>query len=354
MTLIDQPKAIRDGEELDPTTVDEFVRSHIGGVSGELRIKQFPSGASNLTYELQYDNRTFVLRRPPFGTKARGAHDMLREARLIRNLQSAFPYVPDVLAICEDEDVLGAEFYIMERLEGIILRKDIPDELDLSESDTRSLCEGFVDRLIDLHNVDYEEAGLSYLSKGEGYIERQIVGWSKRFRKAQTPDVPDYVGVMNWLHEYMPEEVKLCVIHGDYRFDNCVLDPENPLDIIGVLDWELATIGDPLMDLGNTLSYWVEEGDETQMHLLRRQPTNAPGMMTRQEIIDYYLEKTGIEIESFDFYRIYGLFRVAVIIQQIYYRFYHGQTKDKRFESFGFVVGYIEGVCERLIEQSDL
>lgn len=354
MTLIDQPKKIREGEQLDATTVDEFVRKHVKGLLGDLRVRQFPSGASNLTYELKYDNRTLVLRRPPFGTKARGAHDMVREAKLLESLRPSFPYVPEIVAICDDESILGAEFYVMERLEGIILRKEIPEELALDAADTRRLCETMIDRLVDLHSLDYEAAGLSYLNKGEGYVERQIVGWSTRYRKAQTPDVPDYIEVMNWLHEYMPDDVRQCVIHNDYRFDNFVLDPDNPFEIIGVLDWELATIGDPLMDLGNTLAYWVEAGDDVQMHLLKRQPSDAEGMMTRDQIIEYYLEKTGIEIESFDFYRIYGLFRLAVILQQIYYRYFHGQTKDKRFADFGFVVGYIEQLCTRLIEASDL
>ncbi|TVP57800.1 MAG: phosphotransferase family protein [Halomonadaceae bacterium] len=354
MSLIDQPVAVRDGETLDAAVVDRFMKTHLPELTGEPVIRQYPGGASNLTYQVDYGERSFVLRRPPFGTLAKSAHDMLREARIMESLQPVYPYVPDIIAICDDHEVLGADFYIMERLEGIILRQDFPKGFDLSEADTRKLCCSVIDKLVDLHQVDYKAAGLDHIGKGAGYVERQITGWSGRFRKAHTDDVGDFEQVMAWLQEKMPEDHSLCVIHNDFRFDNAVLNPDNPFEVIGILDWEMATLGDPLMDLGNTLAYWVQADDEGPFQMMRRQPTHRPGMLTRQQVVDYYLERSGFTIDSFDYYEVYGLFRLAVIMQQIYYRFYHGQTSDKRFAGFGHAINYMQKRCEGLIAQSSL
>jgi aminoglycoside phosphotransferase (APT) family kinase protein len=207
---------------------------------------------------------------------------------------------------------------------------------------------------VDLHQVDATGAGLDELGKGAGYVERQIRGWSDRFRKAKTDDVGDFEQVMSWLNDKMPDDIAQVVIHNDFRFDNVVLNSDNPFEVVGVLDWEMATIGDPLMDLGNSLAYWIEADDEGPFQMLRRQPTHQPGMLTRKEVVAYYAGKSGLKIDNFDFYEIYGLFRLAVIVQQIYYRFYHGQTKDKRFAAFGQAANYLEKRCQRLIEASDL
>ncbi|MFE8072421.1 phosphotransferase family protein [Marinobacteraceae bacterium S3BR75-40.1] len=354
MTMIDQAVDVREGEELDVAAVDRFLKSKVADLQGEPSIRQYPGGASNLTYQVDYPGRSFVLRRPPFGRIAKSAHDMLREARIMQALKPVYPYVPNIIAICDDHDVLGCDFYVMERLEGIILRQDFPKELTLDEADTRKLCTNVIDKLVDLHQVDYQAAGLDNIGKGAGYVKRQIDGWSDRFRKAHTDDVGDFETVMTWLQEKMPEDVATVIIHNDFRFDNVVLNPDNPFEVIGVLDWEMATLGDPLMDLGNSLAYWIEADDEQQFQMLRRQPTHQPGMLTRSEVVDYYLERTGFEVERFDFYEIYGLFRLAAIIQQIYYRFYHGQTQDKRFAMFGHAANYLEKRCQRLIEESDL
>ncbi|MCH8497047.1 MAG: phosphotransferase family protein [Marinobacter sp.] len=354
MTQIDQAAAIREGEELDLAVVDRFMKQALPGLEGQPQVSQYPGGASNLTYQVDYGERSFVLRRPPFGKIAKSAHDMLREARVMQALKPVYPYVPEIIAICDDHSVLGCDFYVMERLKGVILRQDFPEDLTLSEADIRRLCLNVIDKLVDLHQVDAVAAGLDKLGKGPGYVERQILGWSDRFRKARTDDVGDFETVMTWLKDKMPADVGQVVIHNDYRFDNVVLNPDNPFEVIGVLDWEMATIGDPLMDLGNSLAYWIQADDEQPFQILRRQPTHRPGMLTRAEVVDYYLEKSGLQIKSFDFYEIYGLFRLAVIIQQIYYRYYHGQTKDKRFAMFGHAANYLEKRCNRLIDASSL
>jgi aminoglycoside phosphotransferase (APT) family kinase protein len=353
MPLIDESGPIRSGEELDILAVDAFLKRLDSGLSGVPVISQFPGGASNLTYLVRYDNRELVLRRPPFGHKAKSAHDMGREARIMSALKAHYPYVPEVLAYCEDAAVLGAEFYVMERIRGLIPRQDLPEGLELSAPDTRQLCLNVLDKLIELHQVDWQAVGLESLGKGDGYVQRQIFGWSDRYRKARTENAVDFESVMAWLAANMPlKDSATCVIHNDFRFDNVVLDPEHPMSVIGVLDWEMATLGDPLMDLGNSLAYWVQADDDETYQRMRRQPTHLPGMLTRREAIDYYASHTGRQVDDITFYLIYGLFRLAVIVQQIYYRYHHGQTTNPAFKGFIHITNYLEQRCLKLIEES--
>lgn len=347
--LLDHPATVREGEELDAARVDAWLKEQVPGLEGEPEVRQFPGGASNLTYLLRYPARDLVLRRPPFGTKARSAHDMGREYRVMDRLKAVYPWVPAMVAFCEDESVLGCEFYVMERVEGIILRRDLPPDLGLEREEMQRLCRTVIDRLVDLHKVDYREVGLEDLGKGAGYVKRQIEGWSRRFRRARTDNVSDCEQVMQWLHEHMPDDVATCLIHNDFRFDNVVLDPANPMEVVGVLDWEMATLGDPLMDLGNTLAYWVQPDDDEFFQSVRQQPTNVPGMLSRREVIDYYEKRTGWCADDFDFYLVYGLFRLAVIVQQIYYRYHHGQTKDPRFAEFWQLTNYLDRRCRQMI-----
>lgn len=353
--LLDQAGDVRPGEQFSVEAVDRFLKQRLPDLQGAPQVRQFSGGASNLTYAVSYANRELILRRPPFGQKAKSAHDMLREAAIQQALKPVYRYVPAVLAVCDDPAVLGCDFYVMERLHGIIPRQNLPAGLHLDAAQTRRLCRNVIDKLIELHQVNAHAAGLAQLGKGDGYGQRQICGWSQRYRQARTADVADFEGVMAWLAEKTPaHDVASCLIHNDFRFDNVVLDPEQPLQVIGVLDWEMATLGDPLMDLGNTLAYWVQADDDPTFKAVRRQPTHLPGMLTRQEVIDYYGEKTGYRVDNFDFYSVYGLFRLAVIVQQIYYRFYHGQTQNPQFAGFGQLTNYLEQRCLRLIDASRL
>ena len=355
MALNDQSTQIRPGEELDASLIDPYLKAHIPGLQGTLKISQFPGGASNLTYLLEYPGQEFVLRRPPFGHKAKSAHDMGREYRILNQLKDGFPYCPKAYVHCTDESVIGAEFYVMERVNGIILRSDLPAELGLDATRTEALCKSFIDKFVELHQVDYAACGLADLGKPEGYVARQIRGWSDRYEKALTPDAPKWEAVRAWLNDKMPDDYPTSsIVHNDYRFDNVILDPHNPMQIIGVLDWELTTLGDPLMDLGNTLAYWIEAADPAPVQLMRRQPSNAAGMLTRREFVDYYAERSGIQIDNFDFYYTYGLFRLAGIVQQIYYRFFHGQTQDKRFAQFIHMNTLLEQMSLNVIGKSAL
>jgi len=345
----DRPAELRAGDELPLDAIDAYLKLRIPGLQGQPLLRQFRGGASNLTYQLDYAGRSLILRCPPAGTKAKSAHDMGREFRILKALKPVYPTVPEVYEYCTDEAVMGREFYVMEKLEGIILRAGLPKGMHLSEAQTRQLSEHVLDKLIELHKLDYSKAGLMDIGKGNGYVQRQISGWTERYVKAMTPGAPDGRELMEWLQKNMPTEEKICVIHGDFRFDNVVLSAEDVTRVIGVLDWEMATLGDPLMDLGNSLAYWVEAGDPLPLKQTRRQPTHLVGMPRREEVIAYYLDKMNIKNVDFTFYRIYGLFRLAVIVQQIWYRYYHKQTDNPQFRHFGLLVQYLDFYCRELL-----
>lgn len=350
VAVLDQAGAIRAGEELDGDAVDAWLKLELPRLQGQPEITQYSGGASNWTYRLKYENDDLILRRPPAGTKAKSAHDMGREYRLQQALKPVFPFVPEMRAHCADESVVGAEFYVMERLNGIIPRKNLPRGMQLSAPRVRSLCLSVLDTLISLHKVDYKAAGLETIGAGNGYTLRQIEGWNKRYRDARTWNVPSGERIMDWLMSNLPSREQICITHNDFRFDNVVLDPSEPTRVIGVLDWELATLGDPLMDLGNTLAYWVEAGDDFLARSTRRQPTHLPGMLTRHEVVEYYCRATGIVPGNWAFYEVYGLFRLSAIVQQIYYRFYHKQTRNPAFRKFWIIVHYLHRRCRQAMK----
>lgn len=347
----DMEGQLRPGEDLDLDILLPWLKERLPNIDDSPTVTQFSGGASNWTYRLKFTNRDLILRRAPLGKKASGAHNMPREYHLQSKLKPHYSYVPNMIALCEDESILGSTFYLMERLDGIIPRKNFPKGRDWNEETVKQIGLSFWDKLIELHKVDYKNEGLEDLGKGEGYVERQILGWNKRYADAKTWNVPSGKKVMYWLENNIPKEEKLCVIHNDFRLDNVVLDVHDPANILGVLDWELAAIGDPLMDLGNSLAYWVEENDDFFIKSLRRQPSNVNGMMTRKEVLQYYGQVTGQAIDDFRFYRVYGLFRLAGIIQQIYYRYSKCFTKNKTFKNFWMASIYMIRTCENIIKR---
>ncbi|WP_411360039.1 phosphotransferase family protein [Pseudidiomarina sp. YC-516-91] len=349
--LEDKAGTVRSGEELPVAELSRYLREHFPELQGELKVTQYAGGASNWTYRLQFANADWILRRPPAGTKAKSAHDMGREYRLQKALAPVYPYVPKMLHYTDDESIIGAEFYVMERVAGIIPRKNMPRELELSEQQTRQLCQNALDCLIELHRIDIHQHDLAGLAKGEGYTERQVLGWNKRYRQAKTWNVPKSSKIMAWLEQHMPQNERLCMTHNDFRFDNLVLDPTEPSKIIGVLDWELATIGNPLMDLGNSLAYWIQADDDAIARSTRRQPTHLPGMLSREQVIAYYCKRMDVDVQDFTFYEVFGLFRLSVIAQQIYYRYHHKQTRNPAFKNFWFLVHYLHWRCRKLIKQ---
>lgn len=347
---------VRDGEMLDVDTVKQVMNGHISGLQGEPEIRQFASGHSNLTYSINFGEQRFVLRRPPFGTKPKSGHSMIREYSVMKALKPAFGAVPQCYFHMDDEtSPFGAEFYVMQQVEGRKLEKAIPVDWNFGADENRKLCTTFFRKLIDLHSVDYKAVGLGNFGKPEGYVERQIKGWNGRFDRAITDDVEAFKDVRDWLEAIMPaSEVGHAICHGDFRLDNVILNGENPFEIEAILDWEISALGDPLMDLGNTLAYWIEAGDPDNIRMTAMQPSMADGMLTRAEIIDMYGTATGYDMSKFAFYHVYGVFRLAVIIQQIYYRYYHGQTQNKAFASFGHMTNTLGNYARSLIEQSKL
>lgn len=362
MSVIDIGGQVKPGEALDIEAVEHWLKSQGVVLEGQVELTQYSGGASNWTYRLKYQNVDLILRRPPQGTKAKSAHDMQREYEVQKNLAPYYLVLPKMLALCQDHSVIGCDFYVMHRIEGIIPRANLPAQLSLDEQQIHRLCLNVIDQLIQLHQVPYQGTALEKLGKGEGYCRRQVEGWDRRYEQAHTPNVPTFQFVRQWLLAHIPADSTSCVIHNDWRFDNVILDPENPTEIIGVLDWEMATIGDPLMDLGAALAYWVEATDSPIFKATRRQPTHLPGMLTRQQVVEYYLQRSGLKPDNWVFYEVFGVFRLAVIAQQIYYRYYHKQTQNPAFKDFWVIIHALhlralkliatqDGQAEQLIEQ---
>lgn len=348
--LRDHPTAVRAGEELDLDRLEPFLLSHFPGSAGPLIVEQFPSGHSNLTYLVRLGGREMVLRRPPFGSKVKTAHDMGREYRVLSKVHPAYPAAPKVLLYCDDESILGSPFYVMDPILGIIIRRDPPAGLPFTAETARRLSESFIDNLARLHALDYAAIGLADLGKPQGYLERQVRGWIDRYYGSQTHDLPEVERISVWLKEHMSRTSEAALIHNDYKYDNIVLDPADITRIVGVLDWEMATIGDPLTDLGTTLAYWVDPQDPDALQKGRWCPSTYAGSLTRAQLVERYARATGRDVSNMVFYLAFARFKVAVIIQQIYYRYHKGLTKDPRFASMPEVIKILLRASLRAVE----
>lgn len=341
----DAPRPVRSGEELPLDALASLVRERLGrGPDEAVVVEQFPGGHSNLTYLVRVGADEFVLRRPPFGAKAiKAGHDMGREYRVLARLHPAYPKAPRPFFYCEEADSpFGAPFYLMERVRGVILRNKPPAGLNLDADLMRRLSTGFVETLAELHALDVQAIGLGDLGKPEGYLARQVNGWSERYRTAQTDEVPDLETIIAWLGANLPErEAGASLIHNDFKFDNLVLDPNDLGRVVAVLDWEMVTVGDPLSDLGTAIAYWVEAGDDDAFRSLTFSLGPRPGSRSRREIGELYAEKSGRPVDHLVFYYCLALFKIAVIAQQIYFRYRKGMTSDERFAPFGFAVAIL-------------
>ena len=328
--------AVREGEAFDLEAVEQYLREHVDDVpEGELRVSQFPSGASNLTYLLKVGDWEGVLRRPPLGPVPPKAHDMGRESGILEKLNAVYPLAPRPHFFCEDESVIGAPFYVMERRTGVVLDVSFPDGVESDEEMRRGISRTLVDTLVELHAVDVREAGLGDLGKPDGFLQRQTEGWISRYEKAKTDEIEEVEPLTDWLARDIPESPPPTVIHNDYKLNNLVLDPEDLTNIRAVLDWEMATVGDPLFDLAVSLSYWIEPDDPDELKAVMPTVTITPGFMTRQQLIDRYTEKSGRDLSEMHWYVVFGYFKLAGILQQIYARWKNGQTTDQRFATFG-------------------
>jgi aminoglycoside phosphotransferase (APT) family kinase protein len=309
----------------------EKLPAYLGVSSVEL--SAFPGGFSNLTYQVCAGEATYVLRRPPHGLKIAKAHDMIREFRVLQALEKAgYTKMPHPISCCEDESVIGAPFFLMEKVEGMIIRNRPP--VEASSSFFQSLSQSALDVLIELHSLELSASGLGALGKPEGYALRQVQGWAERFQKAKTSEVPLIEKAFEWLLASLPTISDVASIHNDFKFDNLVISTSG--EVQAVLDWEMATVGDPLMDLGTTLAYWAEAEDEDILKMFNL--SYVPGNFTRREVIDYYGSRTGRNVSEMGFYYVFGLCKVATIAQQIYQRFSLGYSKDPRFSVLNQVV----------------
>ncbi len=339
---------MRDGEQIAAGTLGEYLRGKIEGAEKGVELEQFPNGHSNLTYLVRAGGREYVLRRPPVGPVAPKAHDMVREYHFLRAVHPHYPEAPRVFAVCEDPAILGAPFFLMERCRGAVLRDEIPARIAGDPDHPRKISEAFLDALIRLHAVDAAAGDIRPLGKPEGYMERQVRGWAERWQRAKTEEIGEMDEVVSWLARAMPEPAAPTLIHNDYKLDNIMLSTEEPVRLEAVLDWEMATIGDPLSDLGLTLCYWSWATDPEVRAAGIPALSSHPGWCTRDELVERYAERTGRDVSRIGYYEVLGVFKLAVIIQQIYARFHRGQTQDERFRNFGERAAGLARVAARL------
>ena len=349
---LDQAKPVRAGETFDLERLGDFIRAKLLPELSKLEVKQFPSGHSNLTYLIEAQTPAgptveYVLRRPPLGNKVKSAHDMGREFTILSAIRPAFSKVPAPLAHCEDEAILGAPFYLMERLSGMVLRRKLPAQLSLEPARLHALAGAFIETFAEIHELPYERLGLATLGRPEGYVERQVLGWAKRYEDAKTDDIPAMIELATWLTANQPKHSAAALIHNDFKYDNLLFDPASfesntTVEVRGVLDWEMSTIGDPLMDLGTALAYWITASDPAPFQTYTFGPTNLPGGPTREELLALYdKRRPGLVPDDMRFYYIFALFKNAVVAQQIYRRFKLGLTQDERFGMMIFAVGML-------------
>lgn len=351
MPTLDQPVETRTGEEINLVQLNDYLikNSSIGTVR---ELKQFPGGYSNLTFLLAIDRGEFILRRPPFGAVVKSAHDMGREFKVLSLLRDHYQKIPKPILYCENAEVIGAPFYIMERIKGVILRPSSAKELKIASADMRRISESLVDNLVALHAIDIHATGLEQLGKPEGYIQRQVEGWTKRYIAAETDKIEAMESLSTWLKKHQPVDASHTLLHNDYKYDNLVLRENKLSEIIGVLDWEMSTVGDPWMDLGASLAYWVEEGEGDLAKVFNI--SWLPGNLTRKEVVEQYIRKSGRSISSPVFYYVFGLFKNAVIAQQIYARWKQGHSKDPRFGSLIHVIRDLAKRGEKAVETDSI
>lgn len=344
---------IRADEAFNVQAVEAHLRSHLPEIGAEaLVVRQFPAGASNLTYLLQVGAWEGVLRRPPLGPVPPRAHDMERESRLLQRIHPVFPLAPRPYFFCDDLSVIGAPFYVMERRRGIVLNDRFPAHIPPTEARCAAISQAVVATLAQIHAIDWQAAGLGDLGYPQGFLARQVRRWIEAYARAQTDDIPQVEPLTRWLSEHTPAEQMPTLIHNDFKLNNMLLNADDLMTPTAVLDWEMATIGDPLLDLAITLSYWVSFYDPAELQTMLPTVTMLPGFISREEFLALYARQTGRDLAAMPFYLIFAYFRMVVIIQQIYARWKRGQTQDARFAGFGNRVRALVEYAAQLAERT--
>jgi aminoglycoside phosphotransferase (APT) family kinase protein len=329
---------VRPDEHFDEARLAAYLRGRLPGSEGPLKVLQFGGGIANLTYLLDYGPHQYVLRRPPLGPVARSAHDMGREYKVLSVLWQAYPYAPHAYLYCQDPEVIGAEFIVMERRQGVVVRRALPPAFAGRPGAPRQMSLALADALAALHAVDYAALGLGELGKPAGFIERQIAGWYQRWQAAQTEEMAEMEAVYQWLKSHVPAPSQFALVHNDFKLDNTMLAADDPGRVVAIFDWDMATLGDPLSDVGALLAYWTEPTDPPDLQAIAMMPTGDLGFPTRAEIVARYAERSGRAVNHIGFYQALGLFRVVVIVAQIYIRYVRGQTQDRRFAALGAAI----------------
>ncbi|MFQ5570452.1 MAG: phosphotransferase family protein [Rhodothermales bacterium] len=327
---------VRPDEHFDEDRLAAYLRNRLPGTTRALSVRQFGGGAANLTYLLDYDTHQYVLRRPPLGPVPKTAHDMEREFRVLSRLWRVYPCAPRAHLYVDDPSIIGADFFVMDRKEGIVVRKALPACFDTQEA-PRRMSEALIDAIVDLHTVDYAALGLADLGKPEGFIERQVEGWWTRWQRAKTDDVPAMTEVYAWLKTHLPPSNEATLIHNDFKLDNVMLAEDDPGTIVAVFDWDMCTLGDPLNDLGTLLSYWIQPDDPKPFHTIAMMPLDAR-FPKRHDLVARYARRSGRDVSTIAFYHALGLYRLTVILAQIYIRYLRGQTQDQRFATLGALI----------------
>lgn len=355
-------KPIRSGEELNEANLAEFLREKLNVETDEIKISQFPGGSSNLTYCIRIGDAEYVLRRPPFGNQVKSAHDMAREFNVLEKLSKVYQPAPRPLIYSNDELIIGSEFYLMERRNGLIIRGKLSEppaaagglNLENSQELRLKVVESFIENLVNLHLLDYKKIGLENLGKPEGYAQRQVEGWTKRYFNAKTDEHSELEKAIEWLNKNIPASSGAALIHNDYKFDNVMLAPDDLTRIVAVLDWEMTTVGEPLMDLGSSLAYWMSKKEGDEMLSMPFNPKVLMENISRTELVEIYEEKSGAKVSDIVFYYVFGTFKLAVIAQQIYFRYAKGFTKDERFATFNHFVNSLGKIALNAIEKNTI
>lgn len=343
---------VRPDEQFNVLQLADYLRGKLPGSDAALTVRQFGGGAANLTYLLDYGSHEYVLRRPPLGPVAPSSHDMAREYRVLSVLHKVFPYAPHAVLFCEDPAVIGAPFFVMERQRGVVVRRSLPPEYSLFPDAPRRMSEALVDALVDFHAVDYAAIGLETLGKPAGYVERQIEGWYGRWQKAKVEDLAEMDVVYQWLKTNLPSSTQATLVHNDYKLDNVMLAADDPGRMVAIFDWDMCTLGDPLVDLGALLTYWTEPDDPPYMQMTAMMPVGDSRFMSRAELVQRYAEKSGRDVSLIHVYHALGLFRLVVIIAQIYIRYKRGQTQDQRFAAFETMIPLLARAAQDVATQS--
>ncbi|SFD43553.1 Predicted kinase, aminoglycoside phosphotransferase (APT) family [Lentibacillus persicus] len=334
-------------DTIDWQKIETYIRNHITDLSKdeEMSVKKFTEGYSNLTYMVKIGEWEAVLRRPPFGYIPPKAHDMEREYRIIEKIHPVYPLAPKPYMFCEDTNIMDKHFYIMEKKNGIVIDAEIPEAFKEIKNAGKDISEAVISALIDLQNIDVDKNGLHNLGKPEGFVERQVYGWKKRFERSRTDDLIDLKDLETWLINHIPSNREVSIVHNDFKLNNMMFEKGDPGKIIGVFDWELSTIGDPLTDLGSSLVYWTEEGDP-DMGLTSVTDEAGFGFYSRRDFLERYAQICGRDVSDVNFYLTLGFYKLAGILQQLYYRWKIGEVKDDRFSTLNQGIAHLLEMAE--------